>query len=103
MEAVLADYRGNIPGARDAEVLPLMTTIVKRLKNNITSEVPRILDSLFEVTLEMIADDENSFMDIRINFFHLLRAINAHCFQAFLQIPDDLVRFKVHMRDFLIS
>lgn len=40
LEAVLVDYKKNVPDAREAEVLNLMTTIVNRLhvshRNNIS-------------------------------------------------------------------
>lgn len=32
LEAVLLDYRNNVPDAREAEVLNVMTTIIKKLQ-----------------------------------------------------------------------
>ncbi|XP_072129568.1 exportin-1-like isoform X2 [Mobula birostris] len=54
LDAVLIDYQRNVPAAREPEVLSTMATIVNKLENHITAEVPQIFDALFECTLEMI-------------------------------------------------
>ena len=47
-----------------------------------TSEVPAILEALFECTLEMINKNLEEFPEHRINFFRLLQSITAHCFEG---------------------
>ncbi|EGC37009.1 hypothetical protein DICPUDRAFT_46785 [Dictyostelium purpureum] len=83
LEAVLGDYRTNIPETRDPEVLSLMTVIISSLKNLIHPEVPKILDAVFECTLGMITKNFEDFPYHRINFFNLIRAINQHAFTVF--------------------
>ena len=54
LDAVLIDYRSNVAAAREPEVLSTMATIVNRLENMLTPKIPKILDAVFECTLEMI-------------------------------------------------
>merc|ERR1711916_113987 len=61
LEAVLSDYTANIPQARDARVLSLMSVIVNKLGNTMTPDVPRIFDAVFECTLEMIYNNFSDF------------------------------------------
>lgn len=92
-DAVLSDYNRNVPDARDAEVLNVMTTIVTRLKGYVTDKVPLILENVFECTLNMINKDFSEYPDHRVEFFRLLRAINLNCFPALLQLPTQ--QFKL--------
>ena len=88
LEAVLSDYqRCSVPSAREPEVLSVMGVVVNKLKNFITPHIPKIFDAVFECTLEMINKDFEEHPEHRTNFFTLLQAVNAHCFQAFLSIP----------------
>lgn len=93
LDAVLLDYQRNVPAAREPEVLSTMASIVNRLENNITKDIPQIFDAVFECTLEMINKDFEEFPEHRTNFFLLLQAVNSHCFQAFLNIPP--AQFKL--------
>ncbi|KAL5009061.1 hypothetical protein ScPMuIL_014642 [Solemya velum] len=93
LDAVLLDYQRNVPAAREPEVLSTMATIVNRLENHITKDIPQIFDAVFECTLEMINKDFEEFPEHRTNFFLLLQAVNSHCFQAFLNIPP--AQFKL--------
>ncbi|XP_014669844.1 PREDICTED: exportin-1-like isoform X2 [Priapulus caudatus] len=93
LDAVLNDYQRNVPAAREPEVLSTMATIVNKLENCITSEIPQIFDAVFECTLEMINKDFEEFPEHRTNFFLLLQAVNSHCFPAFLSISP--VQFKL--------
>ncbi|XP_022914564.1 exportin-1 [Onthophagus taurus] len=94
LDAVLIDYqRTMVPAAREPEVLSAMATIVNKLENRITSEVPKIFDAVFECTLEMINKDFEEYPEHRTNFFLLLQAVNNHCFPAFLSIPP--AQFKL--------
>jgi len=94
LEAVLTDYqRCSVPSAREPEVLSVMGTVVNKLKNYITPQVPKIFDAVFECTLDMINKDFEEHPEHRTNFFTLLQAVNAHCFPAFLTIPPQ--QFKL--------
>ncbi|KAG1667326.1 Exportin-1 [Nymphon striatum] len=94
LDTVLLDYkRTKVPSAREPEVLSTISTIVSRLKNYITPEIPKIFDALFECTLEMINKDFEEFPEHRTNFFLMLQAVNSHCFAAFLTIPP--AQFKL--------
>ncbi|GJN94744.1 hypothetical protein Rhopal_007836-T1 [Rhodotorula paludigena] len=95
LEAILGDYKQNIPAARDAEVLSTMVTITSRLGPLMTDKIPAVLDAVFECTLSMINQDLTEFPEHRVAFFKLLRVINIHCFDALLQIPAP--QFKLVM------
>jgi exportin-1 len=86
---VLGDYQRNIPDARDPEVLSLMATAINKLKGEVVSSVPRILEAVFECTLQMITKNFEDYPEHRINFFTLLKAVNTHCFQALFSIPAE--------------
>lgn len=87
LDPILGDYKRNIADARDPEVLKLFTTVVLKLKSHVLNDVPRIMDAVFEVTLEMITKNFEDFPEHRIRFFEFLRAINKHCFAALFNIP----------------
>jgi exportin-1 len=106
LDAVLGDYNQNVPTARDAEVLNVMTTIVSRLgvrfhavspcpgskadpspcappilsQPLLSDQVPAILDATFECTLSMINQDFAEFPEHRLGFFKFLRAVDQYCF-----------------------
>ena len=54
---VLTDYRSSPPAARDAKVLSLFSTAVTVLREHISPEIPRIMEAIFEPTLEMITSN----------------------------------------------
>ncbi|PYI33784.1 nuclear transport receptor [Aspergillus indologenus CBS 114.80] len=93
LEAVLVDYNHNVPDAREAEVLSVMTTIIHKLHNLMEDKVPMIMESVFECTLEMINKDYHEYPDHRVQFFKLLQAINLYCFPALLKLQPP--QFKV--------
>ncbi|KZS98963.1 hypothetical protein SISNIDRAFT_492282 [Sistotremastrum niveocremeum HHB9708] len=95
LDAILGDYNRNVPAARDAEVLNVMVTIVSRLGDLLTPQVPAIMDAVFEPTLNMINQDFSEYPEHRVGFFKLLRAVNQNCFLALLNIPP--VQFKLLM------
>ncbi|GAA5890592.1 hypothetical protein JCM6882_002973 [Rhodosporidiobolus microsporus] len=95
LEAILGDYKQNIPAARDAEVLSVMVTIVSRLGPLMTDKIPAVLDAVFECTLAMINQDLTEYPEHRVAFFKLLRMINLNCFDALLKIPPQM--FKLVM------
>ncbi|KAG0314997.1 Karyopherin transporter [Dissophora globulifera] len=108
LEAVLGDYQRNVEAAREPEVLSVMSTIVTKLGPLLNDKIPIILESVFDVTLNMINKDFAEYPDHRVGFFKLLRAISHYCFEALLKLPavqlklimDSVVwAFKHTMRD----
>ncbi|KAG8831327.1 Karyopherin transporter [Serendipita sp. 399] len=93
LDAILGDYNRNVPQARDAEVLNVMATITMRLGPLLTSQVPPILDAVFEPTLNMINQDFTEYPEHRVGLYRLIRAINAQCFPALLTLPP--AQFKL--------
>ncbi|KAL7509280.1 hypothetical protein ACHAXN_006343 [Cyclotella atomus] len=87
LDPILGDYQRNIPNARDPEVLTLFTTVIEKLKGQILAQVPRIMEAVFECTLQMITTNFEDFPEHRIRFFEFIKAINSHCFQALFSIP----------------
>lgn len=96
LDPILGDYKRNIAGARDPEVLKLFATVVEKLKSNVVDDVPRIMEAVFEVTLEMITKNFEDFPEHRIRFFEFLKMINQHCFPALFNIPPEHQRLVVH-------
>eukprot|EP00529_Nitzschia_sp_RCC80_P003253 CAMPEP_0113445772 /NCGR_PEP_ID=MMETSP0014_2-20120614/3360_1 /TAXON_ID=2857 /ORGANISM="Nitzschia sp." /LENGTH=1090 /DNA_ID=CAMNT_0000336837 /DNA_START=1304 /DNA_END=4576 /DNA_ORIENTATION=+ /assembly_acc=CAM_ASM_000159 len=96
LDPILGDYKRNIAGARDPEVLTLFTTVVEKLKSNVVDEVPRIMEAIFECTLEMITKNFEDFPEHRIRFFEFLKAVNQHCFPALFNIPAEHQKLVVH-------
>ncbi|KAK3827538.1 MAG: Crm1-F1 [Benniella sp.] len=108
LEAVLGDYQRNVEPARDAEVLSVMSTIVSKLGSLLNDKIPIILESVFDVTLNMINKDFAEYPDHRGGFFRLVRSISQSCFQALMKLPPTQLRlimdsvvwgFKHTMRD----
>ncbi|XP_065919599.1 exportin-1-like [Dysidea avara] len=93
LDAILLDYKRNVPSAREPEVLSTITSIID--KAQVTESVPHILDALFECTLDMINKDLEEFPDHRINFFKMLQSINMYCFDALLLLSAP--QFKVFL------
>jgi exportin-1 len=96
LDPILGDYKRNIAGARDPEVLKLFATVVEKLNTHVLNDVPRIMDAVFEVTLEMITKNFEDFPEHRIRFFEFLKAINTHCFPALFNIPAEHQKLVVH-------
>lgn len=91
MDPVLGDYARAVPDARDAEVLTLFASIINKLKTMIEPEVPKIFESVFEVTLVMITKNFEDHPEHRLGFFALLHAIVNNCFRClFLMSPAQL-------------
>lgn len=95
LEPVLADYRSNLPQARDAEVLDLLATLAMRLSDAISQEVSKIFEMVFECTLDMIKGDFQSFPDHRTKFYGLLKAVNKHCFKALFNLSEAQLKLYV--------
>nr|SZF06510.1 Exportin-1 [Psoroptes ovis] len=85
LDAILLDYKMcPVPSAREPEVLSTMSTVLKKLTDNITPLIPGIFDAVFECTLEMINKDFQEYPEHRINFYILLQQAVTHCFSACL-------------------
>jgi len=95
LEPVLKDYKNNIPQARDAEVLDLFGVFANRLSTEISSELGRIFEMVFECTLEMIKLDFQSFPDHRVKLYDFLKAVNNNCFEALFYLPNNQLRLYV--------
>ncbi|KAH9908018.1 CRM1 C terminal-domain-containing protein [Xylariomycetidae sp. FL2044] len=95
LDSVLVDYNRNVPGARDAEVLKAMSTIITRLTGLMEDQVPTIMQNVFECTLEMINKEFSEFPEHRVEFYNLLRAINLHCFPALLKLDNRQFKFVI--------
>ncbi|KAI9829650.1 MAG: Karyopherin transporter, partial [Thelocarpon superellum] len=95
LDAVLVDYNRNVPDARDAEVLNVMSTIITKLHGMMEDKVPIIMENVFECTLEMINKDFSEYPEHRVEFFTLLRAINLYCFPALLKLDNRQFKFVI--------
>ncbi|KAI9734835.1 MAG: Karyopherin transporter [Cirrosporium novae-zelandiae] len=93
LEAVLVDYNRNVPDAREAEVLNVMTTIISKLHGLMEDKVPGIMENVFECTLDMINKDFSEYPEHRVSFFKLLQAINLYCFPALVKMS--IPQFKL--------
>lgn len=87
--AVLEDYSSNVPDARDAEVLRCMTALVAKVGHLIPDGVVLILQNVFECTLDMIKNDFVEYPEHRVEFYKLLKEINAKSFQGLLQLSGE--------------
>ncbi|KAJ4365313.1 Karyopherin transporter [Neocucurbitaria cava] len=95
LEAVLIDYKNNVPDAREAEVLNVMTTIINKLHSMMEDQIINIMDSVFECTLDMINKDFSEYPEHRVEFFKLLRTINLRCFPALLRLDARSFKFVI--------
>lgn len=87
--AVLDDYKTNVPDARDAEVLNCMTALVSKVGPMISGGVVLILQSVFECTLDMIKNDFVEYPEHRVEYYKLLKEIDARSFDALLQLSGE--------------
>jgi len=83
LDPILGDYKRNIAGARDPEVLTLFATVVEKLKTNVLNDVPRILEAVFECTLTMITANFEDYPEHRICFFEFLKVRLINTFVCF--------------------
>lgn len=95
LEAILTDYQRNVPNARDAEVLKVISALITKLGGLMEDQVPIIMESVFECTLDMINKDFSEFPEHRVEFFTLLRAINLKCFPALLNLDGRQFKFVI--------
>lgn len=84
---VLVDFKSSPAAARDFRVLMLYSTAVSTFKELLSQEVPRIMDHLFEPTLEMITTNMSDYPEHRVHFFKFLQSANTFCFYGLFSIP----------------
>ncbi len=94
-DAILGDYNRNVEQARDAEVLSVTAAAIAKLGMHMEDKVLPILSSVFECTLSMINKDFSEYPEHRSNFFKLLHAIDSHCFNALLRLPQSQLKLIV--------
>ncbi|KAG6429419.1 hypothetical protein SASPL_107470 [Salvia splendens] len=117
MDHVLGDYARNLPDARESErftrfpgnvlncaymkSLAVICSIIEHdfilagilYKGTMIENVPRIFESVFQCTLEMITKNFEDYPEHRLKFFSLLRAIAAHCFPALVHLSSEVLSY----------
>ncbi|CAM9165729.1 unnamed protein product [Ectocarpus fasciculatus] len=86
MSTLLTDYASSPPSCREAKVLNMCATAVTTMKQLISGDIPNIMASVFEPTLEMITANMTDFPEHRLGFFSFLREANEHCFYGLFSI-----------------
>eukprot|EP01041_Mallomonas_annulata_P009489 gene9489-19720_t len=86
MQEVLSDYHTTPASAKDPRVLTLFSTATSALRQLITPEIPRIMDAIFEPTLDLITKNMMDYPEHRIGFFKFLRSANEHSFFGLFSI-----------------
>ncbi|CAI5450936.1 unnamed protein product [Caenorhabditis angaria] len=94
-DAVLFDYKRNVPQAREPKVLSLLSILVTQLGQELSPEVPKILEAVFECTLEMINKDMEAFPEHRTNFFELVLSLVQECFAVFMEMPPEQFSYVI--------
>lgn len=87
LDEVLRDYQQSPPAAREAKVLSFFAAAIGTLKDLVSKDIPRIMDAVFERTLEIITKNMEDHPEHRGAFFTFLRQANAHCFYGLFSIP----------------
>jgi exportin-1 len=95
MKEVLEDYCGSPAPARDSGVLNLFSVATTVLNTDLAPQIPSILASIFEPTLQMITKNMLDYPEHRINFFKFLRVANEQCFQALFGIQSEVVKLII--------
>lgn len=55
------------------------------LQDQAVTDIPPIMDALFECTLEMLNKDMEEFPEHRLHFFSMLQSFTQHCFPGMLK------------------
>ena len=95
MEEVLEDYRRSSAAARDSGVLNLFAVATVVLNVDMAPQIPSILASIFEPTLQMISKNMLDYPEHRIYFFKFLRVANEHCFEALFGTQPEVVKLII--------
>lgn len=95
LNELLQDYHASPASARDPKVLTFFSTAISVLRDLIAPEIPRILNAIFEKTLEMITTNMLDYPEHRIGFFKFLHEANQYCFYALFSIPSHLQKLVI--------
>lgn len=86
LSTLLTDYSSSPPSCREPRVLTVCATAVTTMKELLSEDLPGIMASVFEPTLEMITANMTDFPEHRLNFFSFIREANEHCFYGLFSI-----------------
>jgi exportin-1 len=95
-EAILGDYYGSLPDAKNPMVLSVVGAAINKLKGALSDDVAKILESVVDCTLPMITKNFHDFPEHRLHYFKLLHAIIIHCFPGLFAIPPQGFRLVVN-------
>eukprot|EP00808_Paulinella_micropora_P003144 g18294.t1 len=98
---VLAQYKANVPSAKDYEVLNLYAVIVNRLGRGMVPRIGKVFEYVFLPTQQMISSDSTAYPEHRLAFIKFLRAVNQHCFLALLRLNQQ--QFQLVVRSIVLS
>ena len=88
LKLLIDDYQQASPDARDPEVLLMFSTMVKQMGENLSNEIPAIIDGLCNSTLTMVQSDFLSLPEFREGFFNLTMNIIKHGTTALFNLPQ---------------
>jgi len=88
MNEVLADYKNSPSCARDSKVLTVFATAISVFKHRLNADIPRIMEAVFESTLEVITSNMLDHPEHRVRFFKFLQSANEFCFFGLFSIPS---------------
>jgi len=95
LTAILGDYKSSIPEARDPQVLALVTTTIKKMKDIMSNDIPGILTCVFQETLSMITKNFEDFPEHRIHFYSMIKSIIDFCFDSLFKISSEQFKLVV--------
>jgi len=87
MNEVLTDYKTAPSCARDSKVLTVFATAISVFKHRLNADIPRIMEAVFESTLEVITSNMLDHPEHRVRFFKFLQSANEFCFFGLFSIP----------------
>jgi exportin-1 len=88
-DTVLYDYNNMVNGAKEVEVLKLLCTLTSRLNKRISPHMNTVFNNVFVCTMGMICTDFTDHLDIRLEFYTMIRNIVKHCFDYILTLNPD--------------
>ena len=95
LDTLLKYYGPSLPAARDWEVFAILTAFVDKLKTHVAHEMPRIMEAVFQPTIEMLTVNFEDYPDMRVNFFQFVKEINKNCFTAIINLPEQSAKLVI--------
>ena len=95
MNEVLTDYKLAPTCARDSKVLTVFATAITVFKHRMNSDIPRIMEAVFESTLEVITSNMLDHPEHRVQFFKFIQAANEFCFFGLFSVPPNYQKMIV--------